>query len=163
MKTIKVFMGGQRMRDIYPHATRWQVIKYKVAMFLRKVMIVILTLAGIAVTFAAGSYLMPTVVAQEVVKEVPQPLEIPPVLTRIAKCESATGHYDERGQVRVVGNSDGSVDIGKYQINEAIWGKKATELKLNLFNEHDNETMAIWLYQNRGTEDWYLSKHCWKK
>lgn len=151
------------MRDIYPHATKFQVFKYNVAMFFRKLTIGCAVLAGIVGTFYAGSFFLPTTVAKEVIKEVPAPREIPAVLVRIGKCESVTGHRDVTGQVAVVGNKNGSVDIGKYQINERLWGKKATELGLNLFDEKDNETMALWLYENRGTEDWVWSKSCWVK
>lgn len=96
----------------------------------------------------------------EVVKEV----EIDaPVLDRIAKCESGGNHYAKSGQVLVVGNTNKSVDVGKYQINAQIWGAKATELKLNLFVEKDNEEFAKYLYRTQGTEPWVWSKKCWNR
>lgn len=81
------------------------------------------------------------------------------VLQRIATCESRTGHLDKNGQVAI----NKTQDIGKYQINVPIWGKKATELGLNLAVEKDNEAMALWLYENHGTEPWVHSKSCWNK
>lgn len=96
----------------------------------------------------------------ETIKEVPVK-EIPPVLKRIAKCESGDMHY-KNGQVIFNANSNGTVDRGRYQIN-SVWDKKATELGLDLSNEKDNEQFAMWLYENRGSEDWYSSKSCWNR
>lgn len=95
------------------------------------------------------------VVKAELVKE------FPPILTKIAKCESPTGHW-KNGQVVVGVNKNGSYDTGKYQIN-SIWNKKATELGFNLAVEQDNEAMAEWIYANRGTGDWSSSANCWRK
>jgi hypothetical protein len=59
-------------------------------------------------------------------------------------------------------NTNKTVDIGRYQIN-SVWNKKASELGLDLTIEADNEKMAYWIYENRGTGDWYSSEKCWKK
>ena len=110
--------------------------------------------------FMAGRYLYPTTIytKQEVIKEVDSRA---PVLERIAKCESKNSHFATNGQVLVAGNTNKSVDIGRYQINSQIWGAHATEQGLNLFIEKDNEKMAIWIYKNYGTEPWVYSKKCW--
>lgn len=100
-----------------------------------------------------------TVYAKEVI-EVPI-FEVPPVMERIAKCESNNQHT-RNGQVIFNANTNGTVDVGRYQIN-TVWNKKATELKLDITKDSDNTAMAIWIYQNRGTEDWYSSKSCWQK
>ena len=84
---------------------------------------------------------------------------IPAVLKRIAHCESPTGHLDKNGQVSI----NSTHDIGKYQINVPIHGKKATELGYNLSIEKDNEAFALYLYENYGTEPWVHSKACWNK
>lgn len=84
--------------------------------------------------------------------------KVAPILQKIAKCESPTGHW-ENGQVVI----NATQDIGKYQINVPTWGKKATELGLNLAVEKDNEEMAEWIYANRGTGDWSSSAKCWRK
>jgi hypothetical protein len=86
-----------------------------------------------------------------------------PILAKIAKCESGNKHYDKNGQVLMRSNKNGSIDIGKYQINEKSWGKAASKLGFNLTDEKDNEAMAKYIYANRGTEDWYASKSCWMK
>ena len=84
------------------------------------------------------------------------------VMERIAKCESSTGHYAPSGQVIFNANGNGSVDVGKYQIN-TVWFKKATELGYDLTNEEDNEAMALYIFDNFGSEPWKFSKSCWNK
>lgn len=49
MKKIKVTWNGERMRDIYPHATKWQVLKFRVRRFIARALIV-LKLGFIAVS-----------------------------------------------------------------------------------------------------------------
>lgn len=95
-------------------------------------------------------------------EEIARGSEIAPILKRIAECESGNTHYRKDGQVIFNPNSNGTVDVGKYQIN-TVWNTKATELGLDLTKEEDNEEMAEWIYANRGTEDWYSSKKCWMK
>lgn len=161
---MKVFYNGKRLKDVYPHATRWQVIKFKVKRFFRKVAIVTAFGAFLYVAFFFGKTFYPNVTyaVQEKVVTVESEKESP-VLERIAKCESGGIHYDKRGQVLAVGNKDKTVDIGKYQINNYHWGAKATELGLDLYKEADNKKMAEWIYQNRGTVDWEASRSCWNK
>jgi hypothetical protein len=61
-----------------------------------------------------------------------------------------------------MGNTNKTVDIGRYQIN-TVWFAKATELGLDLTNEQDNYKMAVYIYTNFGTEPWVYSKKCWNK
>jgi hypothetical protein len=90
------------------------------------------------------------------------------VLNRIADCESGNGkpgsatHYDKNGQVLLRANKNGTVDVGKYQVN-SVWFKKATELGYDITKESDNKAMAEWVYLNRGTGDWYSSQKCWQR
>jgi hypothetical protein len=161
-KPIRVMYNGKPLRKIYPHATGWQVFKFKLKRFVRRVIwlsIIAVILYGIyiggGIMNPATLYLPSATVVQEVEAKAP-------ILDKIAKCESPTGHW-RNGQVSFNGNKDGSTDIGKYQINDRIWGKKATELGYNLTVEKDNEAMAHWIYENRGTEDWVWSKKCWNK
>lgn len=123
--------------------------------------IVLVMLLGVGLYYAGG-YFNKTIEyqKQDVVVEIHVKAKI---LEKIAKCESGGSQYDRNGQVQFNGNKDGSVDIGKFQINNKLWGKKATELGYNLTIEKDNEAMAQWIYENRGTEDWVWSKKCWNK
>ena len=163
MTPVKVVYMGKRLKDVYPHATKWQVFKYRVRKFFIKLIwcaILALVVVGI---FEAGRYLSPKAVIytqQEVIKEVPIKA---PIMERIAKCESPTGHYGKNGQVVTRGNDNHTVDIGYLQINNTYWGAKATELGLNLFVEEDNKKMGDWIYQNIGTSPWSSSMKCWNK
>lgn len=101
---------------------------------------------------------------EEIVVEVPK---IAPVLQRIAGCESQNdstkpGTHYRNGQVILNGNKNGSVDIGKYMINNATWSATATAKGLNLMLEKDNEEFAKFLYAEHGTEPWSATKNCWK-
>ena len=177
MKTLKVFFNGQPLRNIYPHATRFQVIKYKVGMFLTKLTKTVIGFSiGTAVMsgfFWAGQAMSTKVVMAD---PIDQPKVIAPVLARIARAESHNSHFctpelvkvkmcakSEVGQVLTRANKDKTVDVGKYQINLYHWGKAASDKGLHLFNEKDNETMAVWLLSNYGSEPWSASKSGWNK
>lgn len=156
---------GQPLRDVYPHATRFQVFKWKVREFLKKVLRFI-TLTGLTAgilyaTFMAGAYFKP-VISYAIQEKIVEVERTAPVMERIAKCESGNRHF-ENGQVLVRGNkARDSVDVGKFQINTKSWGKKATELGFDIFTEKGNTDMAYWLFKNYGTEPWYLSAKCWR-
>lgn len=162
MKATKMFDGEKRLKDIYVGATRWEVIKYKA----RKLWIFTLTYSFFAfllyIGFMAGIYASPIVAHAEVKPIVPVE-STPKILSRIAQCESGGSHYNKAGQVLVVGNTDKSVDVGKFQINMKYWGAKATELGYDLFDEEDNYKMAKYLFENFGSEPWIWSKACWNK
>lgn len=176
-KKLKVFWNGEHLRDIYPHATRWEVFKYKVvrlAVRIFKLTVVGVTLAGFFVGFFyAGSIFRPRTIYAD--KEVPVD-STSAVMDRIAKCESHTSQYctdaliksgmcrsSEKGQVLVRANTNRTVDVGKYQINITYWGAEATRQNLNIFEEKDNEKMAYYIYKNFGTSDWSASQNCWKR
>lgn len=162
MKSIKVFFMGQPLRNIYPHATRWQVFKFKVSRFIRKCVLFTGGMATIYLSFWAGGIFFPSVTYAVSEKIVEVPIQAP-VLDRIAKCESKGSHLGLNGQVVMNGNTNGSVDIGLFQINEKVWGKKATEMGLDLTKEADNKKFAQYLYENFGTEPWNSSRHCWQR
>lgn len=175
MKKLKVMYNGKKLREIYPHSTPFQVFKWKVKKFLRKVFILSLLLATIVVIFKLGGWLNPsTIITQaEVIKEI----EIDaPVLDRIAQAESHRSHYctaelvkssmcrkSEIGQVLARANSDkyNSIDIGYYQINLYYWGDEASAKGLNLFDAEDNKEMGRWIFKNYGSEPWGSSSKNW--
>ncbi len=166
---------GKRQRDMFPYQSWFQRTVYRVKVFFVR-LFAIAFLCGIVGLIAAGyRYANPkyieVVKAEEVVKDPAYP-----VIDRIAKAESHNSHFctdelikssmcrkSEKGQVLVRQNSDKyhTVDVGKYQINLYWWGSKATELGYNIFDEKDNEKMAIWLFKNYGTEPWNSSKANW--
>lgn len=164
MKSLKVFYMGERLRDIYPHATRWQVIKFRIRTFFRRVLQVlsVATAGGLVIylSFLAGQVSTP----EKIMAITRLEQREFPVMDRIAVCESSGSHFSKTtGQVLAVGNTNKSVDVGKYGINLQTWGSKATELGYDIFTEEGNKKMAEWIYANHGTEPWYASKSCWNK
>lgn len=164
MKKIKISYMGKHLKDIYPHATRFQVLRYKFNKLMEKVVLASFILGMIYGAFQVGKYTTESKVTHanievEKIIEV-ESKKIPPVLQRIAKCESGNTHFDSNGQVLMRSNTNRTVDVGRYQLN-SVWFKKATELGLDITKEKDNEKMAVWIYENRGTGDWYSSANCW--
>lgn len=123
MKPIKVMWNGKHLRDIYPHATKWQVFKFKLKRFIRKCLILTGATAIIFVAFVLGGMFDKSVIYEKVeaIKEVEK---VPPVLDRIIKCESGNHHFDSNGQVLMRSNTNKTVDVGVAQIN-TVWFKKA--------------------------------------
>jgi hypothetical protein len=164
MKKINVFWNGKKLCEMYPHATKFQVFKWKAKKFFRKLFItttaIVMGCSMLVISHEVGRRVDPTVVYASTTVEVPVESDSP-VMDRIAKCESGNMHY-KNGQVIIRPNTNGTVDIGRYQIN-SVWNKKASELGLDLTKEKDNEVFAMWLYKNRGTNDWYSSASCWNK
>lgn len=91
---------------------------------------------------------------------VPPPTpELPVIFEHIAKCESGGRQFNPDGSVlRGIYHSP---DIGKFQINSAVWGDLALELGHNIFTEEGNEAMAYEIYKQQGLQAWQSSQHCW--
>lgn len=163
MKSIKVFYMGKPLREVYPHATRFQVLKWKVKEGLKWCVRWLFKIGMIGGTgyaiFIAGqfsasvtTYAAPNIVTAQ-----------SPVLDRIKSCESKNNQLGGNGQTLVHINKNNTVDVGAYQINLTVWGEKATQLGYNLFTEDGNKKMAEWIYLNKGTGDWSSSASCWQK
>jgi len=152
----------KKSRYIHPNMTKWQLFIYRVKVFFKVLFWGIVVMAVLIGIYELGAVTSNKVIytKQEVIKEVPIKA---PIMERIAKCESPTGHFGKNGQVAVRGNDNHTVDIGSRQINSFYWGAKATELGYNLWIEKDNIAMGDWIYQNYGTEPWSSSKKCWNK
>ncbi len=150
---MKIYYQGKLVRD---SEGRFTSFKRKMFWFGKKVVIGWSMGIILLVTYGAGlsstTSFIPTVEAET---------NVPPILQKIAKCESPAGHW-KNGQVIISLNTNGTYDEGKYQIN-SIWNKQAAELGYNLAIEQDNEKMAEWIYANRGTGDWSSSANCWRK
>lgn len=82
--------------------------------------------------------------------------EVPPIMVKIAKCESG-GLHKKNGKV-VLSRTH---DVGKYQINEAVWGKKAKELGYDIYTAEGNEKMAMYIFERKGSAPWIASSKCW--
>jgi hypothetical protein len=163
MKT-KLYVG----RDLIGRFTcdgRKYTVTQKIARAIKKYLVysfIIVIMAWLVTggIFIAKATLTPVTAYADRVIEVPIET-IAPVMEKIAKCESGNNHY-KNGQVIFNSNSDGSVDIGYYQIN-SIHNKQATKLGYDLTKESDNKAYAMYLYKTQGTEPWYASKSCWNK
>jgi len=155
---MKIFKT-ENLRDRYVGASKWQVFKFRVRRFFIRLFQLALVLVLFFIAFQILRYYFPVYKDKEIFveKEVSAP-----VLERIAKCESS-GKHMSNGQVVMSGNSNGSVDVGLFQINVRIWGKVAGDLGYNLTIEEDNKAFAVYLYNNYGTEPWIWSKACWNK
>jgi hypothetical protein len=86
---------------------------------------------------------------------------LPPVLHRIAQCESRGQHFTQEG--RVVRGKQHAADIGLFQINTVVWGKKAQELGYDLHTPEGNTRMARYLFDNYGSVPWQSSAGCWNR
>src|SRR5574343_730762 len=151
----KIYYMGKRINTPMQRFKAWVTMW---AIRLIWICAIVLVIVGI---YELGAYTNPkTIITKaEVIKEVPIRANI---LERIAQCESGNKHYAKNGQVQINVNKNGTVDIGVMQIN-TVWFVKATELGLDITKEADNRAMAQWIYENRGTGDWYSSQKCWMR
>ena len=56
MKKLKVTWNGKKMCEVYPHATRWQVLKFKVARFMRKLGWCFVSVGFLWLVYLAGTF-----------------------------------------------------------------------------------------------------------
>lgn len=159
----KIFYGNQFVEKFNCDGrkySKFQLFLFKVKRVTKRTIIALAVFSAIGWGIVAGATYFPRidVVEAQVIKEVSAKA---PIMDKIAQCESGNSHIDRKtGQVLLRGNTNKTVDIGKYQIN-SVWHKKATELGYDITKEADNEAMAYWIFSNRGTGDWYASQKCW--
>lgn len=94
MKPIKVFHNGERLKDIYPHATKWQVFKFRVRQFIHKALQITAIGATVfvvaTIAFLTGHETQTSVVSAATVDSLPakvQSLQLG-VVKQIESCES---------------------------------------------------------------------------
>lgn len=143
-KPIKVFFNGKAMRDLYPHATRFQVFKYRVRKFFRKVFFYVGIPAIIVITFlAGGEFNSTTTYASKEIDVTPQKLSVlkDGVVSSLKGCESA-GYKESDGVIIL--DTNGLMSIGPLQFqkktvqhyyktlySKEITGKEAVEIALS--------------------------------
>lgn len=139
---------------------------FKLKTFIKKVSKLIgsfgLLATIIAVTFTLGQISTPEHLTAETVTVTEHTKY--PVMDRIAACESKQGQFNPKGEVVTNLNSNGSVDVGQYQINmspEHI--KESAKLGFNVMTESGNRDYAMYIYTHYGTGAWSSSAHCWNK
>jgi hypothetical protein len=117
-------------------------------------------LLGKAVPLRDAHGPVPQVVPQPqvvVVQEDP----LPPVLQRIAQCESWGQHWTRDG--KVLRGQRNPHDIGLFQINAVVWTKKAEELGYDIRTREGNTHMARYIFENYGSVPWQASVKCWSR
>ena len=105
MKKIRISYMGKHLKDIYPHATKFQVLRYKFNKLMEKVVLTSFILGMIYGAFHLGKATTESKVTHANI-EVEKIIEvesknIPPVLQRIIQCESNGKHFDKNGQVLI--------------------------------------------------------------
>jgi hypothetical protein len=92
------------------------------------------------------------------------------IMERIAKCESEGKHFLSNGRInkhinvdKKTGKPTGSIDYGKWMINDAYHEADARKLGYDIYTPEGNEQMAYHLYHTQGTEPWIWTKSCWVK
>ncbi len=105
-------------------------------------------------------HVVPQVVQQTRVVIV-QDETLPPVLQRIAQCESHGQHWTRNGTI--LRGTRNRHDTGLFQINTLVWGKKAQELGYDIRTPEGNTHMARYLFANYGSVPWQSSAACWNR
>ena len=179
MKKIKVFWGEERLKDIYPYATRWEVIKFRIRKFLKKLFKVVVIIAVITVITMYVRWAYPTNVynVREVITQVdtltPKIKELKrEVLDTLQSCES-NGSNEEDGLI--VYDSNKVASIGQFQFqkktvigyykalyNKDITGKEAIIIALTTNDARQLAEDIIFsnLQNDKGIDNWY---NCNKK
>jgi hypothetical protein len=86
---------------------------------------------------------------------------LPPVMQRIAQCESAGQQFARDG--KVLRGKRHPQDTGLFQINAAVWAKQAEALGYDIHTRDGNESMARYLFANYGSVPWQSSAKCWSR
>lgn len=157
---------GRPLREIYPHATRFQVLKWKIKEGLKwcvRKLFQVGMIGGVGYAiFMAGAYFNPVITYATQEKEVlVKDDSFPVILQKICMAESGGKQFKADGNV-VRGRVNPS-DIGYCQINEPIWNDKARQMGLDIYTEKGNKDMAKFIFENYGTDPWNSSKAGWKK
>ena len=151
-KTVVVYRNGKRYQSFNPDGYKGRLCALRES--LKRIGKLFVILLVLSLSMAGLGYHLTKGEAKVIIEKPIIETEIPLILQKIAKCESGNNqnakHIDP-------------ADVGKYGIRVTVWGRKAHELGWDLYTEYGNEQMALWIYHNRGTEDWYSSQKCWNK
>lgn len=136
---------GKRMKDVYPHATKWQVFKYKTGIVTMKVFKTLVLAAFVYGSFKAGQFSTGMTYAKEtvVLDNLPKKIESlkEEVLETLKSCESKT-HTESDGLIILDTNNEFSIGLYQFQIKtvqhyyQTLYGKtitrkEAVEIALN--------------------------------
>lgn len=174
MKSFKVFQGSKRLKDIYPHATKWQVFKFKTARFLRKLFL-ISAIAVVAFFVAKTWYPDTTYAVQEklvMVDTLGKKVEElkSDLLSDLSACESG-GHKESDGIIIFDSNNEASIGQYQFQIktvqhyykviyNQTITRKEAVLIALDEAKAKSLAHDIIFKGDSKGLGNWV---NCTKK
>lgn len=168
MKSTKLFRNGARLKDIYVGATRWQVFKFKLARFMRKLILRSLLVGGwvamIAVLIhfnaATADVEIPADTLGVKVSELKED-----VLNKIQNCERA-GHSEDDGII--IFDSNNKASIGTFQFQKAtviyyykalygqdITPKEAVLIALDNTKARDLARDVVFGKKANGLSNWY--------
>ena len=169
-KGIKVYLNGEQLRDIYPHATKWQVFKWNTYKFLIKVRNISFLLLVAFSLIQAGRYLYPLTVYKVEANEIIVDNLTPRInkikaeaLQGIKECESA-GHNEDDGII--IFDTNKKASIGSFQFQKAtviyyyksLYGKEITPKEAVLIALDDEKATSlakdILFNTNNGSKNW---------
>ena len=169
-KTIKLFVMGARMRSIYPYATRFEVIKYKVARFFRnlvKVLLIALVAYILAIVFFPRYKEVEKLIKVDNLSIKTSELKNE-ILDSLKACESQ-GSKESDGLIIFDSNKKASIGLYQFQVKTVIHyyktlyqkditGKEAIEISLN---EKLSRQLAsdIIFTDSKGIDNWYNCKN----
>ncbi len=169
MRKMKIFWNGERLRDVYPHASRWQVIKFRARNLIRNVVKAMIIIGALATVGLMGAHFNPKTVyvAKEVIVDaMPSKIERlkGEVADQLSACES-NGYTD--GDGLIVFDSNSKASIGKLQFQKAtvihyynllygvkLTGKEAVMLALDTERAKELAIRIMFETPNMAGKDW---------
>jgi hypothetical protein len=152
-RSPRVGTRGRRRRRAWP-------TRGLVALVLSGLLLSVGALLGKAVPLRDARRPVPQVVPQPHVIVVKEDT-LPPVLQRIAQCESAGQQFTRDG--KVLRGKRHPQDMGLFQINAVVWAKQAAALGYDICTRDGNESMARYIFANYGSGPWQSSAKCWSR
>ena len=86
---------------------------------------------------------------------------LPPIISKIAQCESSGKQFNPDGSV--LRGKVNPHDVGVLQINETYHLKRSKELGFDIYTLEGNLGYGLTLLKENGTQPWKASEHCWSK
>lgn len=135
LRATKVFAGEKRLKDVYPYATKWEVIKFR-AMRLFKQILIGTAMVGILVGVLIGAYQTGAKTVQPITMYAEKKVDVSDmalaekidslkngVVEKIRKCESA-GYKETDGVIVFDTNNKASIGTMQFQVNTVIYYTK---------------------------------------
>jgi hypothetical protein len=152
-RSARVGTRGRRRRRAWPTCGL-------VTLVLSGLLLSVGALLGTAVPVRDARSPVPQVVPQPHVIVVKDDT-LPPVLQRIAQCESSGQQFTRDGTV--LRGKRHPQDTGLFQINAVVWAKQAEALGYDIRTRDGNESMARYIFANYGSVPWQSSAKCWSR